>query len=112
MSAFTEEQRAEIKEMIRELIKKPKQFSYRQMTAFKKQHVDLKNLRVKVAMLNSITVAYAASKGRLKDTTKGARFYLNPVAATDLSWSKQFVRTAVIGDHHFYYDPKQRRIST
>lgn len=92
-----------------QVIRKPKQFSYRQMTAYKKQNIRIKQARVMIAMVNSITVARAALKEGLPDLTQGAKFYLNPVEATDFSWSSQFVKTVVIGDHHFYIDPKQRK---
>jgi len=91
-----------------EVIKRPKQFSYRQMTAFKKQNIKVDQPKVKIAVVNSITVAKAALKKNLPDLTRGARFYLNPAAATDFSWSSKFTKTVVIGDHHFYIDPKAK----
>lgn len=100
------------KKPVCKVIRKKHQFSYFKMSAYKKQSINLTNPKVKVAILNSITVAYAAARGKLKDNTKGARFYMNPVAATDFSWRNKFIQVAVIGDHYFYIDPKQKEITS
>ncbi len=90
------------------IIKQPKQFSYFQMSAYKKQKIDMRNPKVALAIRDSVTVALAAVQDKLHDVTAGAKFYLNPVHATGGAWAKKFVKTAHIGDHHFYRDPKAK----
>lgn len=84
------------------IIKQPYQFSYLKSKAYKSQTIRMKDPKTKIALRMSVVVAYNVLRGKFPDLTQGAKFYLNPVVATDLSWSKVFVRTAIIGDHHFY----------
>ena len=85
-----------------EVIRKPKQFSYFQMSAYKRQNIQINNPKVRVAMMNAVTIALAAMREKLPNIVKGAQFYLNPGKATDFSWSRKFYRTVIVGDHHFY----------
>lgn len=88
------------------VINRPKQFSYKQMRAFKRQQIDMRNPDTRAAMNGASSVSYRVLRGKVKDVTMGARFYINPAYATDFSWSKVFVKTVKIGDHVFYRDPK------
>lgn len=88
------------------IIKQPKQFSYFQMTAYKKQRIDFKNPNVAKAVAESVIIAQKALEKKLPDVTRGARFYINPVYATSGNWTKSFIMTAKVGDHYFYRDPK------
>ncbi len=93
------------------VIKRPKQFSYRSTRAFRTQRIDLKNPMVRAAMESAVKAANQVLQQKYPDITNGARYYLNPVLATDLSWSKVFVKTVKIGDHVFYRDPKQPNLT-
>lgn len=83
-------------------IARPKQFSYRNTSAYMARNLDFSNPHTQTKIRSVIHVAWRVKMGLEHDVTGGATHYINPNEATDFSWAKKYKKTTVIGNHHFY----------